>query len=118
MFHRNRLDRGTNALDERALRIKHGNKTSSFNKLLVMDDADHHKDLQVQATKIHKISNNNNNIFALGVNTYNLRNPVSFKMQKVHSAYNCTKTLSHLESKISSLVPLEIGLLSTVWITR
>ena len=84
-----------------ALRINHGNKTSSFKKLLVMDNAVsiHHKDLEAQATEIHKISNNMfptilNNIFALGVNSYNLHNLVSFKMQKLDSVQNCTETLS------------------------
>ena len=61
MFHRKRLDRGTNALDGRALRIKYRNKTSSFNTPLVMDNAVsiHHEDLQAQATEIHKIQYNN-----------------------------------------------------------
>ena len=52
MFHIKKLDMETNALDERALKIKHGNKTSSLNKLLVMDNAVsiHFKNLQAQAT--------------------------------------------------------------------
>ena len=51
-----------------------------------------------------------NDIFASRDTPYNLRNPTSFKIQKVYSVYNGTVTLSHLELKIWSLVPQEIRL--------
>ena len=35
-------------------------------------------------------------------------NPDSFKLEKVYSVYNGTKTASHFGTKISSLVPKEI----------
>ena len=47
-------------------------------------------------------------IFSPRASPYNLHNPASFKMQKVHLVCNSTKTLSHLIPKIWSLVPLEI----------
>ena len=48
-----------------------------------------------------------NDTFASTATTYNLRNPVSFKMRKVYLVYNGTETLSHLGPKIWSLVPKE-----------
>ena len=51
-----------------------------------------------------------NDIFASRDTPCNLRNPTSFKIQKVYSVYNGTVTLSHLELKIWSLVPQEIRL--------
>ena len=39
------------------------------------------------------------NIFASIATPYNLRNPVSFKIPKVHSVYNNNETLSHLGPK-------------------
>ena len=64
--------------------------------------------LQALAMEMLKVSNNMspailNDIFAPKATPYNLRNPVSFKMQKVHLFYNITETLSHLGPKIWSL---------------
>ena len=49
-----------------------------------------------------------NDIFTRRATPYNLRNPVNFKMRKVHLDYNGAETLSHLEPKICSLVSHEI----------
>ena len=48
-----------NALQERALRITYGDKTSSFNELLEKDNSVsiHHKNLQAPATEMYKVSN-------------------------------------------------------------
>ena len=58
----------------------------------------HHKTLQALATEMYKVSNNMsssiiNDIFASRATPYNLPNPVSFKMRKVYSVYNGTKTI-------------------------
>ena len=47
------------ALQERALRITYGDKTSSFNELLEKDNSVsiHHKNLQAPATEMYKVSN-------------------------------------------------------------
>ena len=73
----------------------------------------HHKSLKGLTTEVYKISNNMssailNDIFASKASPYNLCNPVSLKIRKVYSVYNGTKTLSHIEPKIWSLVPQEI----------
>ena len=49
-----------------------------------------------------------NDIFASRATPYNLRDLVSFKMEKVCLVYNSTETLSHLGRKTWSLVPQEI----------
>ena len=49
-----------------------------------------------------------NDIFTRKANLYNLRNPVSFKIQNIYSVCNGTETLSHLGPNIWSLVPQEI----------
>ena len=63
--------------------------------------------------EMDKISNNMfpitlNNIFALRATPYNLRNPVSFKLHKVHLVFNGVETLSHLGPNIWSFAPREI----------
>ena len=115
MLYSKRLGKKINALHERALRITYGYKTSSFNKLLQKDNSlsIHHKILQVLAVERYKISNNmspanNNDSFAPKATPHNLPNPVSFKMQKFHSVYHGTETLTHLGPKIWSLVLHEI----------
>ena len=115
MLHSKRLDKKLNALHERALRITNGDNTSSFNELLEKDNSVsiHHKNLQDLTMEMYKISNNMspailNVIFAPRAAPYNLRDPVSFKIRKVHLVYNSTETLSHLETKIWSLVQHEM----------
>ena len=58
--------------------------------------------------EMYKISNMPatilNDIFAPRSTRYNLRNPVSFKMWKVHLIYNGNGTLSHLGPNIWNLV--------------
>ena len=115
MLYSKRLGKKINALHERALRITYGDKTSSFNKLLQKDNylSIHHKISQVLEVERYKISNNmspanNSNSFTPKATPYNLPNPVSFKMQKFHSVYNGTETLTHLGPNIWSLVLHEI----------
>ena len=74
-----------------------------------------HKNLQALATIPNNVPNNVsptplNDIFAPRYTPYNIRNPVSFKMRKLHLAYNGTETLSHLERARWSLVPHDISL--------
>ena len=88
---------------------------SSVNRLLEknISVSIHKKNLQALATEMYKTSNNMfpitiNDIFAPRATSYNLSNPVSFKMQNVHLVYNDTETLSHLGPKIWSLILHEI----------
>ena len=110
MFHSKR----PNACNGRALRITYEDKTSSFCEPLGKDNSVsiHHKNLQALAMEICKISNMSptilNDIFTPRATAYNLRNPVSFKMQKVHSVYNSTETIFHSGPRIWSLVPHDI----------
>ena len=49
-----------------------------------------------------------NDVPAPRATPYKLRNPVSFKMQKLHSVYNGAETLSNLGLKTWSFAPHEI----------
>ena len=96
-----------NVLYERALRITYGDKTFSINELLEKNNSlsIHHKSSQALASEMTMTSNNMssttlNDIFAPTATPYNLRNPGSFKMEKLHLAYQGTETLSHLGLKI------------------
>ena len=116
MFHSERLGKKINALHERALRITYGVKSSWFKKLLEKDNSAsiHHKNLQALVMEMCKVSNNisptiSKDIFASRCTPYDLRNLVSFKIQKIYLFDNGTGTLSHLGPKIWSLVPRKIS---------
>ena len=60
MFHSRSLNNKINFIYERALRITYGGKTSTFQQLLEKDNSIsiHHRNLQILAAKMFKISNN------------------------------------------------------------
>ena len=107
MCHSRKLNNKINAIHERALRITHGDRESSFQQLLEKDN------LQVLATEMFKISGNLcrellNDIFLKRTNPYNLRKNDTFYSQQAHSVYHGTEYLSFLGPKIRESVPLEI----------
>ena len=60
MFHSRTLNNKINSILERALRITHNDKKSTFEKLLSKDNSVsmHHRHMQVLATEMFKIKNN------------------------------------------------------------
>ena len=76
---------------ERALRIKYGDKISSFQNLPVKDNSAsrHLRNLQLLATKIFKVYNNMateilNHLCKLVTMPYKLRNPDNFERYKLY----------------------------------
>ena len=115
MCHSRKLNNKINAIHEKALRITYGDRQSSVQQLLEKDNSVsiHHRNLQVLATEMFKISRNLcpellNDIFLKRTNPYNLRRNDTFYSRQVHSVYHGTESLSFLGSKIWELVPLEI----------
>ena len=104
-----------NSIHERALRITCADKTSPFQQLLERDNSVsiHHRNVQVLATEMFKISNNMSpeivtEIFEKRENSYNFRNNKTFRRRQVNSVYHGTESLSFLGPKIWDLLPLEI----------
>ena len=60
MFHSRSLNNNINSIQERALRITYADKTWTFEQLLERDNSVsiYHRNLQVLATEMFKISNN------------------------------------------------------------
>ena len=115
MFHSRKLNNRINSIHERALRITYGDKNSTFLQLLEKDNSVsiHHRNLQVLATEMFKLSKNMSpdivkEIFLERTGNYNLRTSNNFVSRPVHSVYHGTESLSFLGPKIWDLVPLEI----------
>ena len=115
MFHSRGLNNKVNSIYERALRIRYGDKTSTFKQLLEQGNSVsiHHRNLQAFATEMFKISNNLSpdimkEIFQKRIVPYNLRSENSFMSRQVNSAYHGTESLSFLGPKIWEQVPQEI----------
>ena len=105
IFHSRSLNNKINYIHERALRITYGNKTSTFQQLLENDNSVsiHHRNLQILATEMFKISNNLSpdivkEIFEERFLPYNLRRNNSFTSHQVNSVYHGTESLSFLGS--------------------
>ena len=99
--HSRKLNNKINAIHESVLRITYGDRQSSFQQLLEKDNSVsiHHRNLQVLATEMFKISRNLcpellNDIFLKRTNPYNLRRNHTFYSRQVHSVYHGTKSLS------------------------
>ena len=104
-----------NSIHERALRITYADKTSTFQQLLERDNSVsiHHRNVQVLATEMFKISNNMSpeivtEIFEKRENPYGFRNNNAFRRRQVNSVYHGTESLSFLGPKIWDMLPLEI----------
>ena len=103
MFHSKRLNNKINSIHERALRITYVDNVSSFQELLEKDNSVsiHHKNIQVLATEMFKISKNLSpdivrEIFQERSVPYNLRSDNNFASRHVNSVYHGTESLSFL----------------------
>ena len=98
------LNNRINRLHERSLRIVYNDYTSTFEELLMKDNSlsIHHRNLQVFATLLYKIINNQSpelltNIFPVSCgNQYNLRSANVFQARNVYTVRYGTETLSFL----------------------
>ena len=115
MFHSKSLNNKINSLQERALRITYGDRSSSFESLLKKDNSVsiHHRNIQALPTEMFKVKNNiapeiMKELFAPKTSSYDLRNNNSFKRRRVKSVWHGTKLVSYLDPKIWDLVPNEI----------
>ena len=114
MFHSRSLNNKINCIRERALRIRYGDKTSTFQLLLEREHSVsiHHRNLQTLTTEMFKISNKLSleivkEIFQERIVPYNLSSSNSFTSRQVNSVYHGTESLSLFGPKIWELVPLE-----------
>ena len=92
MFHSRDLNNKINSLHERALRITHGDRSSSFEDLLKKDNSVsiHHRNMQALATEMFKVKDIIGlkiikELFAPKVSPYDLHNDNSFKRRRVNS---------------------------------
>ena len=115
MFHSRGLNNKINSIHQRALRITYGDKTSTFQQLLEKDNSVsiHHRNLQVLATEMFKITNNLSpdtvkEMFQKRIVPCNLRSENTFMSRQVNSVYHGTDSLSFLGPKIWEQVPQEI----------
>ena len=121
MFHSKRLNNKINSIHERALRITYVDNVSSFQELLEKDNSVsiHHKNIQVLATEMFKISKNLSpdivrEIFQERSVPYNLRSDNNFASCHVNSVYHGTESLSFLGPKIWEQVPPELKSLKSL----
>ena len=102
MFHGRDFNNKINSLHERALRITHGDRSSSFEDLLKKDNSVsiHYRNIQALATELIKVKNNialeiKKELFAPKVSPNVLRNNNSF-----NSVWHGTESVSNLGLKI------------------
>ena len=114
MFHSRSLNNKINSLHKRALRTTYGDRSSSFENLLKIDDSVsiHYRNIQALATEMFKVKNNiapeiMKELFAPKTSSYDLGNNNSLKRRKVKSVWHGTESVSYLGPKIWDLVPNE-----------
>ena len=114
MFHRRHLSNKIHFFHERTLRIiyLYDDKESTFKRLFEKDKSvsNLHRNLQVLATEMFKISKNKsqpilNEIFQQRLNQYCIWNNNTFLNHQVHYVYCGYESFSFLGSKIWDLVP-------------
>ena len=122
MIQSRRLNNKTNFIHERALRVTYQDNTSTFPELLNKDNSVsiHHRTLQVLATEMFEIHRGLSpellrETFVSKTSSYNLRRNDTFEKRKVHSVYHSTESLSFLDPKISTLVPVELKQSETLY---
>ena len=116
MFRSKRLNNKINSIHERALRITYVDNVSSFQELLEKDNSVsiHHKNIQVLATEMFKISDIVREIFQERSVPYNLRSDNNCASRHVNSVYHGTESLSFLGPKIWEQVPPELKAMETL----
>ena len=113
MFHSRKLNDKISRMHEKCLRVVYNDNTSSYEKLLGIDNSVsvHHRNTQIIATELNKIANGLSSdilkvVFPLNINlSYNTRKRRTFHSRPIRSVRCGSETLSHLASKICELLP-------------
>ena len=115
MCHSRTLNKKTNKLHERALRLVHDSRQSTFEELLNTDKSVtiHHRNLQVLATELYKVHHGlacelMNKFFKKRNVTYNFRKNLTFETRNIKSVYYGSETTSFIGQKIWELLPSDI----------
>ena len=115
MFHSRSLNNKINRIHDRALRITHNDKSSSFQDLLKKDNSVsiHHRNIRTLATEIFKFLQGLsppilNEVFAERNFNYNLRGNNLLIRRRVMSVRYGTETVSFVGPKIWDILPNEI----------
>ena len=121
MLHSRDLNKKISSLHERALRITHGDKISSFQNFQKKDNSVsvNQKNVKLLGTKMFKIYNNMapeilNDIFKLRTMSYKLSNHNSFVRRPTYSIFNGTESLSYPGLKIWDPIPHAIKQLDSL----
>ena len=115
MFHSRSLNNKINRIQERALRITHNDKSSSFQNLLEKDNSVtiHHRNIKILVTETYKLLQGlspplTNEIFVERNNNYSLRGNNLLTRRRVNSVRYGTETVSFLAPKIWDILPKDI----------
>ena len=115
MCHRRTLNNIINKLYERALRLVHDDRQSTFEELLNIDKSVtiHCRNLQALATELYKVHHGlapelMKDIFKKRNVTYYFRNNSTFETRNIKSVYYSSETISLLGPKIWELLPSNI----------
>ena len=121
MLHSRDLNKKISSLHERALRITHEDKISSFQNFQKKDNSVsvNQKNVKLLGTKMFKIYNNMapeilNDIFKLRTMSYKLSNHNSFVRRPTYSTFNGTESLSYPGLKIWDPIPHAIKQLDSL----
>ena len=121
MFHSRIINNKINCLHETCLLLLHGDKLSSFEKLLEHDKSVtiYTKNLQILATEMFKVYRNISppifsEIFHRRDINYNLQINSDFAMPNVKSVFHGCESICYLGPKIWDIVPLELKELTSV----
>ena len=102
MFQSRMLNNRINNLHERALRLVYKDNISTFTQLLQRDNSFsiHDRNLQKLAIEMYKVINNlspdfMHSLFPIMNNSYNLRRNPAFRIEKFHTTYYGSETLTY-----------------------
>ena len=114
MFHSRRLNKGTNHIHERALRIFYKDFKSSIQELLIEDNSlnIYHSNLQKLVIEIFRVINGlslefMNNVLEIIEKPYFLQTTSHFRSRSIRATKHGIEKPSYLGSKLWNLVPNE-----------
>ena len=121
MFHSRKLNIRINRIHEKALRVVYKDSSSTFEKLLLLDNSVsiHHRNLHLLAIEVYKFKNGlspflMDQIFENRNLNYNLRRDSNLKTDNVKSNKYGLNSITYLAPRIWDLVPTNIQVASTL----
>ena len=125
MFHSRRLNKGTNHIHERALRIFYKDFKSSIQELLIEDNSlnIYHSNLQKLVIEIFRVINGlslefMNNVLEIIEKPYFLQTTSHFRSRSIRATKHGIEKPSYLGSKLWNLVPNEYQTINHLQILR